>query len=1187
MEPASEVTGPASRRREQAAIARHLPRSIPIRPRGATAVGLLSALGLLAAAGCGLPPPAPGRLPPAAPISPAVSAVPTLTPAAPVERAIAPGERHLYDLDLAAGSYVLVTVRSPAGRPAVVLTGPAGEVVAAGGATPRKGETALSAVVPAAGAHRLEVALAGSAGSAGTLRPERPTQSTQSTRPAPPEDNGSYRAVLALRPAGPPDAARVAAQRLLARALTERPFAQLGFAEVLRLAGEAGDDALAADALNGLGDLRFDVADYPAALPLFEQALQAARQGGAAWQEAYALNNLAAALELLHRLDEATVHSCEAIARWADLGETAEQGATLVGLGHLLIRGGDAAGAADAFGRALALFEREGFAAAEARAVNGLGLAARDLGELDDALAAYHRALELARRAGAGGLEVSVLRNLASVHRRRGELQEALRLNFAALAHPAAPLRTRSKIQHDIATLYVDVGNLEQARASYEEALEMLPVEQATDSIDALVDLGLVLERLGDPAGALERWERALALSRQTRYRTGEALALVYRGALRLARGEAAAAYADLVPAREILSALNDRPQEAKALRHLGNAERALGRPQAAAALFDRSLELAGGDPALAAFSRLDRARLDRDEGRLAAARAGIEDALHDLESLRRTIGSDDLRSSFFAAKRPFYELYIDLLVRLDRLEPGQGHAGEALAASERARARGLLDLLAEGRVGVDRGLDPELRRREAEVTGELVRAQERLQEAQAAPNRAPDAARVAARVATLRHALLAAEQQRDGLAGEIRRRNPRYAQVRYPAPLDARAVQAQLGDDTVLLEYAVGAEVSYLFVVTRDALAVHALPPAAELETRVRELRQAVQDPGRRRFGRFVQEAATLFQLLVAPAGDALAGGRRLLIAPDGPLYLLPFEALLTAPAAGGGGTFHDLPYLLRDHIVSYVPSASALAELDAASSAGATGAAGSDGSDGSDRPGKSFLAYGNPWYGSSRLAATRSEESSAPVASASSLAALPESGREVALIARLYPSADVAVYLDRDATEANVKSNPLLAGARRIHFAAHGLIDEQHPLLSGLALARPAGRVGSGPDADSDDGVLRTAEVFGLDLSADLVVLSACETGLGKQVSGEGMVGLSRAFFHAGAASLVVSLWNVAEASTPDLMVAFYRGLAPEPAAADKAAALRRAKLDLIAAERFAHPFYWSPFVLVGDPR
>jgi CHAT domain-containing protein len=191
-----------------------------------------------------------------------------------------------------------------------------------------------------------------------------------------------------------------------------------------------------------------------------------------------------------------------------------------------------------------------------------------------------------------------------------------------------------------------------------------------------------------------------------------------------------------------------------------------------------------------------------------------------------------------------------------------------------------------------------------------------------------------------------------------------------------------------------------------------------------------------------------------------------------------------------------------------------------------------------------------------------------------------LPESGKEVSRIAALYPAPAVLVYLDQAASEASVKSNPLLSTAHRIHFATHGLISEQQPLLSGLALSSR----GDG----QDDGVLRTHEIFDLDLSADLVVLSACETGLGLRLSGEGIVGLARAFFYAGASSLVVSLWNVADVSTSDLMTAFYRRLPAGADDADEAEALRQAKLELIAAGgQHAHPFHWSPFVLVGDPR
>ena len=425
-------------------------------------------------------------------------------------------------------------------------------------------------------------------------------------------------------------------------------------------------------------------------------------------------------------------------------------------------------------------------------------------------------------------------------------------------------------------------------------------------------------------------------------------------------------------------------------------------------------------------------------------------------------------------------------------------------------------------------------------------------------------------------------------LASEIRQQNPRYAEVRYPAPLAARAVQELIDLDSALLEYAVGEEASYLFVVTREALSVYPMPPAGELETRVRSLRELLQERGRGQLGRYTVKASELYQLLVAPAEEVLKHKKRLLIVPDGPLHLVPFEALLTDPEASRNQPLSELPYLLRSHVVSYVPSASVLAQFRA------------------PRPhragpgGKSLLAFA-PWSSpedkTHRTAALRASASATATATATTgatelLPALPESGKEVSRIAALYPASDVLVYLDHAASEASVRSNPLLATAHRIHFATHGLISEQQPLLSGLALSpreeNQSQQRGQRAQGDQNDGVLRTHEIFDLDLSADLIVLSACETGLGMRLSGEGIVGLTRAFFYAGASSLVVSLWNVADVSTSDLMTAFYRRLPPGADDADKAEALRQAKLELIAAGgQHAHPFHWSPFVLVGDPR
>ena len=1107
-------------------------------PRRILQAGLF---GLLLASGCGLPHPAPlhsGVSAPAAPPAPPAPNIPHLVPGQELERTIAPGESHLYELDVEAGQYLAATLWSPASRVSLQLAGPDGGSIAEGGLTLRDEVRRLSAAGTAAGVHRLTVA----------------------AEPAAPAS--SYRLRVERRPAASNDAARVAAQRALSQALQERSSgtgglerASTGLEAVLRQAREAGLPDLEAEALTGLGEVRYYQNQRPEALDRFEQARAVAHAHGLGWAEAYALNNLGVGLQEVGRSREAERAYREAVVRWDELSEWEQKADTLHNFGFLLLDEiGDVDQAAAAFREAVALGERLGSPLIRAKGLNGVGLAARKRGELDDALASFRRALELARAAGDGTLEAHVLRHIGSVHRRRGELQEALQVYLETLETGKGTAHTRSRIYHDLATVYVDLGDLETARASYEQVLALAPPEGFRTSIDALANLGFVLHHLGDPDGALARWQQALDLSRGQGYTLGEALARQNLGVLRREQGDLAAALAELTRARELWSSLHERPQEAKAFHELGTLYRRMAKPAEAAAAFDRALALAGGDPALLALCRSKRAELDRDEGRLAEARAGYEEALRAVESVRRLIGSDTLRTSYLAAKRPYYEGYIDVLARLDRLHPGQGYAEAALAASERARARGLLDLLAEGRVGVGRGLDPDLRQREAELNAELARTAERLTAAQAAGPADPE------RIAELGRHRLAVEQQLETLAGEIRRRNPRYAQVRHPAPLDARAVQAQLDPETLLLEYAVGTEASYLFAVARDGLVLVRLPPLAEIEGRVLALREALQatESQRRQLGRYTQAAAALYRDLIAPAGDLLRGRRRLLIVPDGPLHLLPFEVLLSGPAGQQG--MQDLPYLLRQYVVTYAPSASVLAEFrEPRPRAGAPGA-------------KRLLAFGDPWYGAER---SRTAEVRAGVGP-HDLPALPESRQEVSRIARLYPAPEVALYLDRDASEQNVKANPLLASARTLHFATHGLIDEQLPLLSSLALARP--------EEGEEDGFLRTYEIFDLDLDADLVVLSACETGLGKQVSGEGLIGLSRAFFYAGASSLLVSLWNVAEVSTPDLMVSFYRQLE----SADKGEALRRAKLEMIAkGGAYAHPFYWSPFVLVGDSR
>jgi CHAT domain-containing protein/tetratricopeptide (TPR) repeat protein len=1122
---------------------RHLPRHLAL---------LVLAL---VACGCRVLPSASlhaGRIGSAAtPAKAAAKSAPLLVPGQPVERDIGPGESQAYRLDLAAGRYVEIALEEKTSEQAAILTGPDGQALGEAGASSRQRRKVLSAVTATPGEHRLVVSAAAGV-AAGRYALE----------------------LVAVRPATAADPERVAARRAFAAALDLRDR-QAGSPDAVRHALEealsrfrrAGDAAGEADALNEMGAAFYDGGRLPEALGSFEQALERARAAGYTWGEAYALNNRGVVLQRQPgRTMEAGEDFRRALDLFTELSDLAQQAETGYNLGFWqYYEKADLEGAQASLARTLDLQERLGARDDQGPALNVLGLVAQARGETDEALRLFGRALDLARRTGSGSLEVSVLRNIASVHRSRGDLEQALSGYAAALASGRGGVGTRARTLHDMASLYFELGDLEKAEDAYRQAVELLPPDDA-DAVNPRINLGAVLEALGQRQEALARYQSALALAGGSRRL--EALALHSLGRAQRGLGRPAEAVPLLERALALRRDLHASLDTARSLAELGSALRDLGRREDAAARSAEALSLARAeeDPALSAACLLGLARLDRDAGRLQEARARMVEAIGLAESARLRVTDDGLRASFFATKRSQYEIYIDLLAQLDRLHPGQGYAAEALAASERSRARGLLDLLAEGKIDVERGVDPDLKRRETELSHDLAWTEGRLAQARAAERP------VDAEIERLHRRLLEVERQQELLAGEVRRRNPRYAQVRYPKPRDAASIRALLDDRTALLEYALGEQASYLFAVTREGIAIHPLPPAGELRRRVDELRRCLERPDRALVGRYVELASGLYETLLGPAAGVLAAKRELLIAPDGPLYLLPFEALLAGgPARSRGRSLPELPYLLRDHAVSYAPSASALAELHELRETR------------QEEPSApaplAFVAFADPDYGAGRQAAAPAEAPTRATETAvdpRSLPPLPGTAREVSGIAGLFPPGEVALYLHAAASKSNVKDNRLLETARRVHFATHGLLYEDSPQLSGLALA---------PGAEpGDDGMLRVDEIFNLKLAAQLVVLSACETALGKQVGGEGLVGMTQAFFYAGTPSLVVSLWRVSEDSTPGLMIGFYRRL---EAGEDKAESLRGAKLALLAGVRYAHPFYWAPFVLTGDSR
>ena len=906
---------------------------------------------------------------------------------------------------------------------------------------------------------------------------------------------------------------------------------------------------------------------YPQGLASFEEALPLARSLREESGEAMALANLGMIESGLDRPAKGLEYLQAALPLQEKLGDLKGQVDSLYNIGFSYWALGE-------LDRALAYYDRALLRAAglemeprdldllRADVLNAQGQICSERGEVDRALQLFQEALKLAERCRDSEIQTAVLNSMASLFRRIGEPQKALE-TFTQALDLSLEKQMIGKTHGYLAAAYRELGDLDKALAWDLKALGIhRSLKNRRQETNTLADLGWIYLKKGETAAALDSFEEALRITGHAGEdnRRGRASALHGRGAALVTLGREREALPDLEAALGLRRDLEDSLSQASVLLELGQVRQALGQAGAAADL-ERALALARRIRAytLQAESLFRLALLDRDLGRLPEARRRVGQAMVLFEQVRANVASPFLRSTFLASRRDYHELEIEVLLLLAERQPGRGHRRAAFEASENARARSLLDLLAEGRIDVRRGLPGDLKQRDEEIGGELTRIQRQL----LAELSADEPKRHF--IDALRRDLDAAEERRDRLEREIRSRHPRYAEVRYPEPLALPQVQALLDDRTALLEFFLGQDGSFLFVVTRHGLTPYRLPPAAEIEDRVRKVREGMAERGRRRLGTYKTAAHELYRLLLAPAEREIAG-KRLLIAADGDLHLLAFEALLTAEA--GDRTLAELPYLLREHAVSYVPSASVLADLQRARPASA---------------GKRFLAFADPVLGGGAGgagAAPRRDEATRGLADGERgpLVPLPGSAAEVERIARLFPPGESRVYLRGEATEENVKDNPLLRQAALIHFATHGVPDERRPDLAGLVLT---------PQGEAEDGFLQVHEIFNLKLSADLVVLSACETGLGRQVSGEGLLSLTRGFLYAGAPSVVVSLWRVSDQrSTPDLMERFYRGLdRGGDRAGDKSEALRQAKLGVIRNGQ-AHPYYWAPFVLIGDP-
>lgn len=845
-------------------------------------------------------------------------------------------------------------------------------------------------------------------------------------------------------------------------------------------------------------------------------------------------------------------------------------------IGHVHAMQGNYVQALDYYQKALTQAEELGNKQIIASALNSMGNIYKAQGAYPQALEAYRKSLLLAEEIRHALLIQLLLNNIGTIyHSQRNAVQAfAYYEKSLKLAEESGNKRGVLRLLLNIGGLYYSQGNYPQALEYYDRGMKLAEELGSKDTFARLLgNKGIVYQLSGNYAQALEYHQKSLKLGEELGSKELIAGSFNNIGDVYAAQRKFDDALNYYLKSLKIAEEMGNLEFLTQALNNTGQTYIMLNRPQLALEYGTRSAAVASdvGLPDSLWKALLTQGKAQRMLNNPALAKQSFLQAISNIEKLREQVaGGEQAQQRFFEDKLSPYYALVELLFR-------ENDFAQAFNYAERAKGRALLDVLSSGRVNItkamtgaeleqDRALMAEittlngqilqLRRRGKPDPEELNRLNQRLEKARLAYE-------------SFQIKLYTAHPELKVQRGEAR-------------GLTLDEVDALLPDErTALLEYAVLEERTYLFVITKGAKPNRGAKPAPvlrvyPLDIKSKELAELAEDFRLRVAERNLhikQPSQRLYDLLIRPAESQLRGVTKLCIVPDGPLWNLPFQAL----HEGRRG------YLLEEYAVSYAPSLSVLNEMlkraerlraegsGSAADGARTGAVADDG----QKFVTELLALGNPSLNNmtaSKAQALRSDEALAP---------LPDAEREVSTLGRLYGPARSRVLVARQALERTVKSE---AGKYSIlHFATHAILDDSNPMYSRVVLARDTGD-------EKEDGLLEAWEILKLDMKADLVVLSACQTARGRVGAGEGVIGIAWSVFVAGSPTVVVSQWRVDSARTANLMIDFHQNLlkkeTADATAMTKAEALRQAALKMLRG-RYNHPAYWAGFVLIGADR
>jgi CHAT domain-containing protein/Tfp pilus assembly protein PilF len=907
------------------------------------------------------------------------------------------------------------------------------------------------------------------------------------------------------------------------------------------------------------GDLKRALDYYQQALPIYEQEIDAL------WREERSLDMLIRISRIYAYLGESktALNYCNRSFNYAQamfqekLIKNSEQ---FREIGKLCYQIGEKKIALDSFKEYENFYQQIG----QDRKVLGLMRIAEDYTELGD----FQQALEFLNRARLiyqeSGFEEGEIDNIIWISRiydNAGNYQQAINYFNQGLkiAQQINNQTKQASILTEIGDIYFNLEDEEKAFEFYNQALNIYKIlDNNRQQTDILEKIGQVYQQSGELEKALTFFQKALTIASENNFYDRSNLSR-----------NVAKVYFELGELEKSLDVFKQALKSPNALSSLyteiATVYFKLGKLEEALNFFNNSLNLQENNYSeLRAENYFGLAKIERKKSNFDIALNYIKTAINLIESTRITKNSPEERITFFASKQDYYEFYIDLLMELHQQNPAQGYDAEALHISERSKARNLLELLTEANIDIRKGIDPELVIQERSLQQQLDGIERRRVEIYNSENNNLEQKTA---IEQERQYLL---QKYKDVQDEIRENSPNYAAITQPQPLTLEQIQQQILDkETLLLQYFLGEKRSFIWAITQETITSYQLPAKDAIEPAVRDFIRQVITSRRGNFKQLSQASETLYKMILSPVEEQL-NYRRLAIVSDGILHYIPFAAL-SQPFNSSEKEYQ--PIIEKYEIVN-LPSASTLSILR---------------QEIQQKPApKTIAIFADPVFSSddNRLQNPTSIEHETWEQYQLNRASrqldigvwnrLPATRIEAEAILSLVPKSESYYTFDFAANRTAV-TDPQLNQYQMIHFATHGLFNSVNPELSGIILSMVD------QQGNSHNGFLRLHDIFNLNFSADLVVLSACKTGLGKQVWGEGLVGLTRGFMYAGTPRVLVSLWNVDDVATAEMMTRFYRLMLQEKLSAT--AALKQAQLEMQTETEWKSPYYWAAFTLQGE--